>query len=72
MKLCLFTLSAERDDLSEKFSASVLDLQQKSSLKYFVLEKKLGAMREELEVRDAQLHALVANEADNGNNGELF
>ena len=32
-------------------------MQQKSSLKYMILEKKISAMREELNVKEAQLHA---------------
>ena len=32
-------------------------MQQKSSLKYMILEKKIITMREELNIKDAQLHA---------------
>ena len=34
-------------------------MQQKSGLKYMVLEKKITAMREELDVKDAQMHDIV-------------
>ena len=34
-------------------------MQQKSGLKYMVLEKKITAMREELDVKDAQMHEIV-------------
>ena len=36
-----------------------MDMQQKSGLKYMVLEKKITAMREELDVKDAQMHEIV-------------
>ena len=44
----LLNLSGERDDLHAKFSRSVLELQEKSSLKYAVLEKKILTIRKEL------------------------
>ena len=34
-------------------------MQQKSGLKYMVLEKKITAMREELDIKDAQMHDIV-------------
>ena len=34
-------------------------MQQKSGLKYMVLEKKITTMREELDVKDAQMHEIV-------------
>ena len=49
----------ERDAIHEKFSSSILDLQQKSSLKYLILEKKIKAMKDDLNIKDAQLHGLV-------------
>ena len=55
---------AERDELHSQFSRSVLDLQEKSSLKYAVLDRKISALRKELDVRDAQLHSLVTQEGD--------
>ena len=50
---------AERDEIHSKFSASILDMQQKSGLKYMVLEKKITAMREEMDIKDAQMHEIV-------------
>ncbi len=41
-------VSVDRDDLHSKFSRSVLELQEKSSLKYAVLERKIQAIRKEL------------------------
>ncbi len=43
-----WTTTVERDDLHSKFSRSVMELQEKSSLKYAVLEKKIHAIRKEL------------------------
>ena len=57
--LFLFYLIAERNEIHAKFSESILDMQQKSGLKYMVLEKKITAMREELDVKDAQMHDIV-------------
>ena len=50
---------AERNEIHAKFSESILDMQQKSGLKYMVLEKKITAMRQELDVKDAQMHEIV-------------
>ena len=41
----------------------MLDLQGKSNMKYAVLEKKVSLMREELHVREAQLHNVVHTDA---------
>ncbi len=45
--------------MQSKFSDAILEMQQKSGLKYLILEKKIAAMKEELEVKEAQLHAVV-------------
>ena len=55
----LYNLPAERDEIHAKFSESILAMQQKSGLKYMVLEKKITAMREELDIKDAQFHEIV-------------
>ena len=47
----------ERDEIHERFSSAIIDMQQKSGLKYKILEKKIVSMREQLDVKDAQLHA---------------
>ena len=44
-----YHVTGERDDLHEKFSSSVLDLQHKSGLKYSVLERKISSLRAELD-----------------------
>ncbi|TRY67797.1 hypothetical protein TCAL_09933 [Tigriopus californicus] len=51
----------ERDDIQEKFSNAILELQQKSSLKYLVLERKIDAMKNELDVKEAQLHSVLSD-----------
>ena len=58
-QLKIFCFIAERNEIHAKFSESILDMQQKSGLKYMVLEKKITAMREELDVKDAQMHEIV-------------
>jgi len=45
--------------MQSKFSDAILEMQQKSGLKYLILEKKIAAMKDELEVKEAQLHAVV-------------
>ena len=64
-----FLVSAERNEIHAKFSESILDMQQKSGLKYMVLEKKITAMRQELDVKDAQMHEIVkaSQSSDRGN-----
>ena len=64
-----YSFLAERNEIHAKFSESILDMQQKSGLKYMVLEKKITAMREELDVKDAQMHEIVkaSQLSDRGN-----
>jgi hypothetical protein len=50
----------ERDELYDKFVASIFEVQQKSGLKNAVLEKKLETLNHELETRELQLSQLVA------------
>ena len=58
----------ERDEIHSKFSSAIIEMQQKSSLKYMILEKKISAMREELNVKEAQLHASgITGRTDNFN-----
>ena len=38
-------------------------MQQKSGLKYMILEKKITAMREELDIKEAQLYAATSTES---------
>lgn len=56
-------VAGERNEMQSKFSDAILEMQQKSGLKYLILEKKIAAMKEELEVKEAQLHAVVEGTA---------
>ena len=56
------TISEERDEIHSKFSSAILEMQQKSGLKYMILEKKITAMREELDIKEAQLYATTSPE----------
>jgi DNA repair exonuclease SbcCD ATPase subunit len=49
----------DRDDVYEKFSGSVYEVQQKSGLKNLLLEKKLDTINESLEITMAQVGELV-------------
>jgi hypothetical protein len=57
----------ERDDVYDRFSKSVYEVQQKSGLKNFVFEKKLDTIQEALEVTVAEVNELVmSGSADQG------
>ena len=53
-------VSKERDELYEKFEATVFDVQQKSGLKNLLLEKKVEQMHAEMEKKDAKLNEVLA------------
>lgn len=60
-------VQSERDDLYEKFEASIYDVQQKTGLKSALLERRLEAMQEALEMKEAQLaEVLTAANLDPG------
>ena len=50
----------ERDELYAQFEASIYEVQQKTGLKSLLLERKLGAMAEQLEKKEAQLGEVLA------------
>mmetsp|Transcript_17269 Transcript_17269/g.44833 ORF Transcript_17269/g.44833 Transcript_17269/m.44833 type:complete len:473 (-) Transcript_17269:63-1481(-) len=50
----------ERDDLYDKFEAGIYEVQQKTGLKGMLLEKKLEALTEQLEKKEAQLSEVLA------------
>ncbi|XP_070780285.1 dynein regulatory complex subunit 4-like [Enoplosus armatus] len=50
----------ERDELLEKQTEAILDVQQKSGLKELLLERKLAALTETLEKKEAQLCAALS------------
>ena len=53
-------LQGERDDLYNKFEASIYEVQQKSGLKSLLLERKLEALGEMLERKEAQLGEVLS------------
>lgn len=58
---------SERDELYAKFEQSIYDVQQKTGLKGLILERKLEALSEELEKKEAQLaEVLAASNLDAG------
>ncbi|GAB4818648.1 hypothetical protein N2152v2_005694 [Parachlorella kessleri] len=57
----LDVVQRERDDLAARFQAAVMQVQQRSSLKAVVLEKKIEALGGELNRRDTQLAAALQN-----------
>lgn len=48
-------MQRERDDLYNKFVASIYDVQQKSGMKHMLLEKKLEVLGQAVESKDAQV-----------------
>jgi len=54
------SITGERDDLYSRFQTTVYDVQQKSGFKNLLLEKKMGAMQEALEQKEAQLNEVLA------------
>ncbi|XP_028812807.1 dynein regulatory complex subunit 4 [Denticeps clupeoides] len=53
-------VQTERDDLYQKFSNAILEVQQKTGFKNLLLERKLGALSETLEKKEAQLHEVLS------------
>jgi len=53
-------VEAERNELYAKFVKAIHEVQQKSSFKNILLEKKLGTLAETLEKKDAQLNEVLA------------
>ncbi|MED6292187.1 hypothetical protein CHARACLAT_031098 [Characodon lateralis] len=50
----------ERDELLKRLTESILDIQQRSGLKKILLQKKLAAVTETLEKKEAQLSAALS------------
>jgi hypothetical protein len=48
-------VTSERDELYKRFESSIYDVQQKSGLKNLMLERKIEAMADALEKKEAQL-----------------
>lgn len=53
-------IEKERDDLYSRFEASIYELQQKTGLKGMLLEKKVEALHDHLEKKEAQLAEVLA------------
>lgn len=51
----------ERDTLHQKFVSTIYDVQQKAGFKNLLLEKKLTAVNQSLEKKDAQLNEVLAS-----------
>ncbi len=55
-----FQIQRERDDLYNKFIKAINEVQQKSSLKNLLLEKKLNTLADSLEKKEAQLNEVLS------------
>jgi predicted transcriptional regulator len=53
-------VQAERDDLYQRFVAAIHEVQQKSNCKNLLLEKKLAALADTVEKKDAQLNEVLS------------
>ena len=53
-------VATERDDLYNKFVKTIHEVQQKTGFKNLLLEKKLGALLDQLEKKEAQLNEVLA------------
>ncbi|CEL96911.1 unnamed protein product [Vitrella brassicaformis CCMP3155] len=54
-------VQAERDELYQKFQNVIYDVQQKSGLQNLLLERKLEALEEAMEIADAQISELLVS-----------
>ncbi len=53
-------MQQERDELYRKFVKAIHEVQQKSNFKNLLLEKKLGALADTLEKKEAQLNEVLS------------
>jgi hypothetical protein len=53
-------VQAERDDLYQRFVKAIHEVQQKSNFKNLLLEKKLSALADTLEKKEAQLNEVLS------------
>lgn len=56
----MLQIEAERDELYAKFVKAIHEVQQKSGFKNLLLEKKLGAISDMLEKKEAQLNEVLS------------
>lgn len=59
-KYFLIQIEAERNDLYEKFVLAIQEVQQKCGLKNILLEKRLTALTETIEKKEAQLSEVLS------------
>jgi len=57
--LLLIQLDHEKKDLYKNFIGAIHEVNQKASLKNLLLEKKLKALAEELEIRETQMTEII-------------
>ncbi|MBN3316598.1 DRC4 protein, partial [Atractosteus spatula] len=60
MKDLKWEVQAERDELYQKFVKAIQEVQQKSGFKNLLLERKLSALTETLEKKEAQLNEVLS------------
>lgn len=53
-------IQAERDELYQRFVKAIHEVQQKSNFKNLLLERKLGALADTLEKKEAQLNEVLS------------
>lgn len=59
--------AGDNSSMQTKYSDMISEMQKKSGAKYLILEKKVAAMQEELDIKEAQLNAFVSGPAaENG------
>ena len=56
----MFQVQQERDELYRKFVKAIHEVQQKSNFKNLLLEKKLNALADTLEKKEAQLNEVLS------------
>lgn len=56
----MIQIEAERNDLYEKFVLAIQEVQQKCGLKNILLEKRLTALTETIEKKEAQLSEVLS------------
>ena len=56
----IFQVQQERDELYRKFVKAIHEVQQKSNFKNLLLEKKLNALADTLEKKEAQLNEVLS------------
>ena len=56
----MFQIQKERDELYSKFVKAIHEVQQKSGFRNLLLEKKLTALADTLEKKEAQLNEVLS------------